>query len=278
MRLSRLERLRFAEHYGQPLEPETQPEFRYEMADRAYSYITRSEAVVGNAAAERRFALFPGYTLSLRQVIAGRGYIEWIERPVLDWELNCRGNGGSGVPAVPEWSEACDETGASLWAQWNTPNLVVRTWCLAFHRIPALVRGLTVSPRHSAPQCIAVERLILRRDGAGILDDCLTHRMEYGAWTGRRAATELKGGGGAGLLLGTDSEGWFQLFNPDPAVVRVGFDPLTDPSDPEDALRCVVIVPYTGSPAAAAEVLEEAIRQLRIREAARLLQNRESPA
>ena len=252
------------------------------MADRAYTHITRSEAVVGNAGAERRFMLFPGHTLSLRQVIAGRGYIEWIERPVPDWELDLLGGGHAAFPAVPEWSEACDDTGATLWAEWNTPELVVRTWCMAFHRIPVLARGITVHLRKVTFQCgalgMAVERLALRRDGAGILDDRLTCRMEYGAWTGRRAASELKGGGGVGLLLGTDTEGRFELFHPDPALVRISFYPGTGPADPQGAQQYVLIVPYVGSPVAAAAMLEEAIRLLRARMDACHLLDREAPA
>jgi len=252
------------------------------MADRAYTSITRYETVVGNHAVERRFSLFPGHTLSLRQVIAGRGYIEWIDRPVPDWDLDTGGGVRPAVPSVPEWSEACDETGATLWAEWNGPDMVVRTWCMAFHRLPALARGIIAVPRNPAALSgaphITVERLALRRDGAGLLEETLTRRVERGAWIGRRAAPELNGAGGVGLLLGTNAPGRFELFEPDPALVRIGFDSTAWTKDPADPLRCVIIVPYTGSPVTAASLLEEAIRQLHVREAARHLQHREQPA
>jgi len=234
------------------------------MTSRAYTQITRHEALVGNQAMERRFSLFPGDTLSLRQFIGDRGYVEWIEKPAADWAIADATGARHGRNALPEWSESCDELGATLWSVWAGPDLTVRAWCLAFHDLPALARGLTVTP-HGAPipepLRVTVEQLALRQDGAGILDDTLSRRLPQGTWFGSRAAAELRGAGGVGLLLAACPRGYFELFSPDPALVRVGFD---SPADYPDPLRqIVVMVPYTGHPGPASGMLEEALRRLR---------------
>ena len=252
------------------------------MADRAYTHISRGEAVVGNGSVERRFSVFPGHTLSLRQVIAGRGYIEWIERPVPDWELAHDGQVIAGIPAVPDWSETTDDTGATLWAEWNAPDLLVRTWCMAFHGLPVLARGMSFHFRRTIPSVptprVVMERLAPRRDGAGALDDALQHRVAHGTWRGRKAAIELLGAGGVGLLLCACPEGRFEIFEPDPDLVRIGFDGVPGTPDPAGMPRAVFMIPYTGSPAAASSLFEEALRRWRARDIAARQRDREPTA
>ncbi|HOK90979.1 MAG TPA: hypothetical protein PK379_13215, partial [Candidatus Hydrogenedentes bacterium] len=95
---------------------------------------------------------------------------------------------------------------------------------------------------------------------------------------GRKAAIELLGAGGVGLLVCACPEGWFEIFEPDPDLVRIGLDGVPGTPDPAGMPRAVFMIPYTGSPAAASSLFEEALRRWRARDIATRQRDREPTA
>ncbi|MBW7865867.1 MAG: hypothetical protein GX580_09975 [Candidatus Hydrogenedens sp.] len=202
---------------------------------RAFTHISHGIARIGNARCERHWSAFMGGVAEFRQVFPGKGYVEWIETPGEDLELALSGvDGPTPEWGAPEWSETCSATGAALAVRRRFGPLVVTSRVTAPHELPGLFREITLLNTGSAPVPVArlaLERLPLRRDGAGVLTEGPALRAV--AASGVLApcgavAAELGGLGGLGILLGMEAGGRFELFDPDPAhCALVCADPPT---------------------------------------------------
>lgn len=185
---------------------------------RAYTRIDHGGAVLGNDWLERRWSAFLGTTVELRQKLA-RGYVEWIAVPGPDFLLEA-----GGVPVTPErlgpveWSESFNAFGGTISARRAGPGLVVDVRTTALHDLPAMVREVSVLNTGEGPVAVAVrgvDRLGLRRDGAGVLYGNPAVRAESATVRGGIGAAELRGHGRLGLLMGIEPSGTLALFEPD---------------------------------------------------------------
>ena len=119
-------------------------------ADRAYSYVDRGRALLGNPWLERRWSAFLGTTNGL-----------WHKPPACVWS-NVPGDelaapvDGAMQPAMAfgevAWSEEANPYGATLVQTRTGLGLTVEVRTLAFHAAPAMVRTATLIHRQTPPQ------------------------------------------------------------------------------------------------------------------------------
>ncbi len=113
--------------------------------ERGYTYVDHGLARVGNRWLERVWSGFMGHTTSLMQK---SGDVEWAAPKSPEFSLDVDGSRlGVDHFGEIEWSEECNELGATLVATHRCPGLELRVEQLAFHDAPGLLRTTTIFNR-----------------------------------------------------------------------------------------------------------------------------------
>lgn len=191
--------------------------------ERGYTYVDHGLARVGNRWLERVWSGFMGHTTSLMQK---EGNIEWAAPKSPEFSLDAAG-ATLGVDdfGEVEWSEECNELGATLVATHRRPGLELRVEQLAFHEAPALLRSVTLLNSGSQAiemgpviaECIALDRPEVR-----FCTGDFKQPQESADSAGSPALGALVHGG-CGLLMLCESEGRIDLGARSPGICSVAF-------------------------------------------------------
>lgn len=180
---------------------------------RAYTYIDRGHAIVGNRWMERRWSAFLGNTTALTQK---DGEFEWLDghcaefRVVLeDEELEVIDFGET------SWSEENSPRGATLVSVQRRWGLELELRTTALHDHPAQIRFFTVRNAGMEPVRVTLvcpERLPLRRDGVEVFTDDFSQGAPGAEWDApdRQAAALVHED--RGLFFGRQGGGHMRLF------------------------------------------------------------------
>lgn len=216
------------------------------MSDRAYTYIDRARAVVGNSWMERTWSAFLGHTTALVQK---SGDYEWLSGPAQEFLLETdRGRLGVLDFGETAWSEENDTRGATLVSVQRRPGLELAFRVTALHDHPGFIRSAVV--RNTGDEAVVIdgilpERLPIRREGLLVYTDDLSQGQASADWRaphpGAALAREDRG-----LFFGQRGGGHFRLFSEDGecSVVVEGPQRIL----PGDSWRTAptFLVPFTG--------------------------------
>lgn len=223
------------------------------MSNRAYTYIDRTRAQVGNRWIERTWSTFIGNTNALVQKDGG---FEWLAGRSGEYRVEIEDDEFDVMDfGDTAWSEENSVQGATLVSTQRGAGmeLVIRT--LAFHDHPALVRTVTVRNLGGDPlpiREVLPERLPLRRDGLRVFTDDFSRGTTAADWHTDRPAAALALED-RGLFLGRQGGGHFTLFDPDPTecALRVPSPGLLGPGEIWRTAP-IFLIPFTGGVADAA--------------------------
>jgi hypothetical protein len=116
---------------------------------RAYAYIDRAKARVGNAALDRCWSALMGTTISL---IDRPQRFDWLSGRADEFRLTCDGRWLTAMDfADTEWSERVDDAGATLVCRQAGHGVEVLIETLAWHDAPAMRRRVTLANRGDRP-------------------------------------------------------------------------------------------------------------------------------
>jgi len=224
--------------------------------ERGYTYVDHGLARVGNRWLERVWSGFMGYTTSL---IQKNGDVEWAAPKSPEFSLDAAGS-TLGVEDFGEleWSEECNELGATLVATHRRPGLELRVEQLAFHEAPALLRSVTVFNSGSQTieigpviaECIALDNPEVRfRTGD------FKQPQEAAVSVGEPALGALVHSG-RGLLMLCESEGRIDLGSREPGVCVVRYQGTKAiASSQRWTFGRTLIIPFEGDVLAARDTL-----------------------
>ena len=191
--------------------------------ERGYTYVDHGQARVGNRWLERVWSGFMGHTTSLMQK---EGEVEWVAPTSPEFFLDVDGSTlGVDDFGEVEWSEECDELGATLVATHGCPGLELRIEQLAFHDAPALLRSVTLL--NCGGQAIEIGLVIIE----SIALDNPEVRFRSGDFKQPEEAVEFAGTpalgalvqSGLGLLMLCEDEGRIDLGSRTPGICSVAF-------------------------------------------------------
>jgi hypothetical protein len=112
------------------------------MAIRAYTYVDRGAARVGNAWTERSWSSFLGVTTDLRAVHAE---FDWLRGRSEEFAATIDGEQHRPTQSgAVEWSEENAPVGATLQGQYRSDTVLLTIRSLAFHTHPAILRTTTL--------------------------------------------------------------------------------------------------------------------------------------
>lgn len=243
--------------------------------ERAYTHIDHGLVRVGNQWLERVWSGFTGRTTSL---LHKPGEYEWAAAKNPEFSVDVDGNTLSIEDfGEVEWSEVCDDLGASLVGAYRRPEIEVRIEQLAFHDAPGLLRtatffncgrrevkvgpAITESFELDQPEnCEYQMNLRVSRE-----PDSGTRFSEIGA-----VITEERG-----LILLAESKAQIVLGSQDLAAcsVRIGSKEILAPSQLATQARSLLIAFEGDSQAALDRHLPEILRRMRLHD--RMMAKRE---
>ena len=189
--------------------------------ERGYTYVDHGQARVGNRWLERVWSGFMGHTTSLVQKA---GDVEWAAPKSPEFSVEVSGS-TLGVEDFGEvdWSEECNELGATLVVTHRRPGLELRVEQLAFHEAPALLRSVTLF--NSGGQAIEIGLVIIE----SIALDNAEVRFCTGDFKQPQEVADLVGKPalgalvhrGRGLLMLCENEGRIDLGSRTPGICSV---------------------------------------------------------
>lgn len=218
------------------------------MSERAYTYIDRGRAVVGNRWMERTWSAFLGNTNSLVQKA---GEFEWLSGRGAEFRVAVEGAGPLEVLDFGDtaWSEENGERGATLVSVQRRPGLEVVVRTMALHEHPAFVR--TVSLLNTGEDAVTVqealvERLPVRREGVQVYTDDFSCGADWADWKGEHPAAAVARED-RGLFFGQRGGGHFRLFaeGDGECAVRVAGPRRLEPGEGWETAP-TFLIPYTG--------------------------------
>lgn len=217
------------------------------MNDRAYTYIDRSRAVVGNRWMERTWSAFLGNTTSLLQKA---GEFEWLERKGPEFRV-VTDEGPLEVLDFGEtaWSEENSPRGGTLVSVQSRPGIEITLRTTALHDHPAFVRTVSVLNTGGEPLTVREflpERLPLRRDGLQVYTEDFSSGAVSADWHATQPAAALALGD-RGLFFGSRGGGHFRLFADEDGecAVRIAGPRRLEPGQTW-RLEPTFLIPYTG--------------------------------
>ncbi len=183
------------------------------MNKRAYTYVDRTLAIVGNHWMERTWSAFLGNTCSLLQKHCE---IEWVAGASSEFVVSnddCRLD----VMDFGEvtWSEQNSVAGATLVCLQQRPNLEVCVKTLAYHENPGIRRRVSVRNRGEEEvivRRITLEQLPILPDGITVLTNGFeqAHKALDIETSERGIALNRKDG--RGIITGIDGGGHYSVF------------------------------------------------------------------
>ena len=188
---------------------------------RAYTYVDRSQATVGNQWFERSWSAFLGNTNSLFQQ---RGEVEWITSRCPEFEVLCD-DAALNVMDFGEvvWSEENSPVGATLVGRQVRPGCEVTVSTLAYHDNPGMRRLVSIRNTGAKPiiiRRVAIEQLSVRQEGLCVLSHGFERQHETLDWETEERGPALAVNG-RGLFLGVEGGARFAAFTRDPNVCSV---------------------------------------------------------
>ncbi len=188
---------------------------------RAYTYIDRANALVGNRWLERRWSSFLGVTVALVDKMDG---YDWITGECAEFSLHL-GDETLGPLDLGEtlWTEDNGPLGATLTCTRDRPDLEVRVSTLAYHDIAAMLRRIRVlnksknplQVRHATLDSIAVGRKTFRALVNGFHE---THAAIRHTTDERGVALQLKH---RGMIMGHEAPATYALCDPAPPACAI---------------------------------------------------------
>ena len=194
------------------------------MTERAFTYVDRGQAKVGNRWVERTWSTFVGHTTGLARMPEE---IEWTAGLCREFSLLVDGEplGVMDFGEV-EWSEENGPAGATLVARKMRPGFEVDIRTLALHDSPALVR--TVTLRNTGRNDVAVSRVVvdslgLTQEGVRVYTQGFATHHDAIEWrTDERAAALVRDR--EVLFVGSEAPCTFRLHAPDAGVCAVAHE------------------------------------------------------
>lgn len=242
---------------------------------RAYTHVDHGLVRVGNQWLERVWSRFTGRTTSL---LHKPGEYEWAaaKNPEFSVDVDGRTLGIEEFGEV-EWSEACDDLGASLAGVYKCPKIEVRVEQLAFHDAPGLLR--TASIFNCGRRKVKVGPVITESFELDQPENC-EYLTDLSRSPEPDAGTEFSEIGAViaeerGLILLAESKAKIVLGSQDLAAcsIRIGSRETLLPSQFAAQDRSLLIA-FEGDPQAAlAQHLPEILRRMRLRD--RMMAKRE---
>ncbi len=236
--------------------------------ERGYTYVDHGQARVGNRWLERVWSGFMGHTTSLKQK---KGDVEWAAPVSPEFSLEVAGSTlGVDDFGEVEWSEECNELGATLVATHRRPGLELRVEQLAFHDAPALLRSVTLL--NCGGQAIEIGLVIIE----SIALDNPEVRFRSGDFKQPEEAAEFAGTpalgawvhGDRGLLMLCEGEGGIDLGSHTPGICSVVYQGVKRLGASERAfVGRTFLIAFEGDPSAARDTLVPDVQgQLRLHE------------
>ena len=188
---------------------------------RAFTYIDRSIAIVGNRWIERHWSPFVGATVALVDRADG---FDWINNTCGELGLDLDGRFLHPVDlGEAVWTEENSPLGATLTCMRERPDLDVCVMTLAYHDMPAMLRTIRLLNKSGAPMhlrrivmdSVAVARKTFRALIHGFREahPAIVHDTDE-----RAVALQLKH---RGLIIGHEAPARYELCAPDPANCAV---------------------------------------------------------
>lgn len=184
------------------------------MDERAYTYVDRTHAVVGNHWMERTWSAFLGNTYSLLQKHCE---IEWITGPSSEFEIRDE-NRSFDMMDFGEviWSEENSSIGATLVCRQQHPDLEVCIKTLAYHKNPGMRRRVSVRNRSDKEiiiRRVTLERLPISPDGVTVLTDGFEQPQNAVDFDTLERGIALAREDGRGIITGIDGGGHYSAFS-----------------------------------------------------------------
>ncbi len=191
---------------------------------RAYTYVDRSRATVGNRWFERSWSAFLGNTNSL---FHQRAEMEWIASRCAEFEVVCDDASWDVMDfGEVSWSEENSRLGATLVARQERPGFEVTVSTLAYHDNPGMRRSISLrntSRERIIVRRVAVEQLPVWCEGLRVLSHGFEREHETLEWD-----TEERGPAltldGYGLFVGVEGGARFSVFTREPNVCSIFVD------------------------------------------------------
>jgi len=183
------------------------------MNKRAYTYVDRTHAIVGNYWMERTWSAFLGNTCSLLQ---RHCEIEWVAGASSEFELtneNCRLDVMDFGEVI--WSEQNSPAGATLVCLQQRPDLEVCVKTLAYHENPGMRRRVSVRNRGHEEiiiRRITLEQLPISSDGITVLTDGFGQAQDTVDIETSERGIALARDDGRGIITGIDGGGLYSAF------------------------------------------------------------------
>lgn len=184
------------------------------MNERAYTYVDRTHAVVGNFWMERTWSAFLGNTCSLFQK---RGEIEWIAGASSEFEVRDEHRSFDMMDfGEVLWSEENSPIGATLVCRQQRPDLEVCIKTLAYHDNPGMRRRVAVrnmGQEEIIIRRVTLERLPLSQDGIAVLTDGFEQTQKAVDCETSERGIALARKDGRGIITGIDGGGLYSAFS-----------------------------------------------------------------
>jgi hypothetical protein len=214
---------------------------------RAYTYIDRGAAIVGNGWIERRWNAFLGTTVGLVDKATG---FDWINGECSEMYLDLDGQGLDTMAlGKAAWLEDTSALGATLTCMHERPGLDVQIQTMAYHDLPVLLRTVRLLNKSRHPQ--SLRRIVLdsfamrRKTFRALVHGFHESHPELVHKTDERAvALQLTR---RGLILGCEASATYELCAPNPMACAVARDETVNlPEDRWIALPACYLIPYQG--------------------------------
>lgn len=214
---------------------------------RAYTYIDRTTAIVGNRWIERRWSPFLGATESLVDKADG---FDWINGACNELGFDIDGKFHEPVDlGEAVWQEDNSPLGATLTCIREQPRLEVHVVTLAYHDMPAMLRtirllnksGKPVNVRRRIFDCLPMKRKTFHALVQGFRE---SHPSILYESDERAVALQLKH---RGLIFGHEAAATYELRDPDPTccVIACNTSVAVEPGRWFE-LPAAYIIPYRG--------------------------------
>lgn len=191
--------------------------FENKPLERAHAVIEKGTVQLGNAWLERRWNAFLGSTVELLRL---PGRIDSLVRRSPEFHLDY----GSRPIAAPDlgdigWSEAVDSHGAAVTLELAGPGVAIRIESFVFHRVPAMIRTLSVTNTSGDPvELTRAAPDVLPLDPARYRPPGDARETAFNARiNGKPVHYGMVRSESDTLLLGASRETHFALFNPNPS-------------------------------------------------------------
>lgn len=192
---------------------------------RAETWIDSTRVRLKNAGFERHWTVFPGCT----QELGSPGGVSWLREACPEFQVVAGDTlFAPEVLGHTEWSDAYTPFGASVTARYSNVGAAVEIETFAFHAHPAWSRRMTVInvSRNPLPLSrVVIEALPLARPGLRVYADAFAPAGERGLWRSKQPAAVADDY--AGWIFQLEECGVYGLFEPDPALCILGFEPET---------------------------------------------------